>query len=385
MTEDAPMRHVWLWKTDRITFTRPDLWMVLGIRGSGKSSFLERVAEQYLKHGATVFDFWGSADSEGLAWLRSPYRNDKQILLLTGEHTLVRGDCITKKAAELGYKDLTEYDIIINASVAYSSREEEYQAAERIGGMLYNRSKYGHRRLLCTMVRESASFFYSKLAINKSQHTAKSSMIYMLREARHNYIAMLTDALYETAVEREVRLSTNYFVIKKMGMMKLPRHLSWLYNPNYTGIDPNAFSVMPVNTFLAVTDTGAVAFGIFNEVPWHKQEKEHLPKALNLEFEYSRTAESAIVSPKDPQHADAVSAYAELGSMTEAASRAGISRTTVSLIVKRHNLDIETFGICPVCERSGSIYAREKISTNKAVKVPISTEPYTPTAQQPPQ
>ena len=47
-------------------------FLVLGIRGAGKSSWLESLAEYYLgKDIGSVVDLFGSRDGEGLAWLRS--------------------------------------------------------------------------------------------------------------------------------------------------------------------------------------------------------------------------------------------------------------------------------------------------------------------------
>ena len=67
----------------KVKFTRPELWMVIGKKGSGKSSLVERIGEFYIDAGASILDLSGASDSEGLAWLRSPYKNLK-ILLLTG-------------------------------------------------------------------------------------------------------------------------------------------------------------------------------------------------------------------------------------------------------------------------------------------------------------
>ena len=80
------MRVLWARGNDTVKLNRPSTWFCLGVRGSGKSSFLEHVACQYLKEDAVVFDLFGSRDGEGLAWLRSPYAKDKKILLLHGDN-----------------------------------------------------------------------------------------------------------------------------------------------------------------------------------------------------------------------------------------------------------------------------------------------------------
>jgi hypothetical protein len=80
--ERGPSRKIlWAKGNEKIRFNRPDTWFCLGLRGTGKSSLLEHVAEQHLAEGHVVFDLFGSRDGEGLAWLRSPHVKDKQVLL----------------------------------------------------------------------------------------------------------------------------------------------------------------------------------------------------------------------------------------------------------------------------------------------------------------
>lgn len=64
------MRIKWVRGNEQISFKRPHVWFALGVRGSGKSSFLEHVAVEYLNRNAVVFDLFGSRDGEALAWLR---------------------------------------------------------------------------------------------------------------------------------------------------------------------------------------------------------------------------------------------------------------------------------------------------------------------------
>lgn len=85
------MRVVWLRGVNKINFRRPFSWFVNGVRGSGKSSFLEALGEQYLMRKHTVLDLFGSRDGEGLAWCRSPWAKDARILLVHGANVSV--DC----------------------------------------------------------------------------------------------------------------------------------------------------------------------------------------------------------------------------------------------------------------------------------------------------
>lgn len=360
--ESKPLNYVWLHRRDQVKFTRPDLWLVLGIRGSGKSSFLERVAEQYSIHGASIIDLFGSADSEGLAWLRSPYKG-KRFLLLKGEDVIIRSEHEVKPAEELTQRDLEEYDFIINASALYCSREEEYAATERISNLLYNRSRHKHRRLLCALVRESASFFYAKLKMTGSQQEAKANTMYMLREARHNQIALVSDALYFQAVEKELRMSVDYTIIKAMGMMRLPEHISWLYNPAYVKVHYTVFQDLKPQEFFIVTKKGALGYGLFDRVEWHKDEMEYLPDQVGLDVEYLR----AGAVPKggrgldDEAHANIMKLYAQGLGMNKISTQTGISNTTVNKHIDLHNSDVERHGTCPACKRVDSPFASKHV------------------------
>lgn len=48
-----------------------------GSRGTGKSSFLEHIAEQFLLNGHSVLDQFSARDGENLGWLRNPLVKDK--------------------------------------------------------------------------------------------------------------------------------------------------------------------------------------------------------------------------------------------------------------------------------------------------------------------
>ncbi len=71
------MKIFWIRGNETIRFNRPHTFFVKGVRGAGKSAFLEHVAACYLNEGHTLLDLFGSRDGEGLAWLRSPYAKEK--------------------------------------------------------------------------------------------------------------------------------------------------------------------------------------------------------------------------------------------------------------------------------------------------------------------
>ena len=62
----------WLKGQKKINYRDPNIFYILGRRGSGKSAFLENLAYQHLQNGCKILDLFGSKDGEGLAWLQWP-------------------------------------------------------------------------------------------------------------------------------------------------------------------------------------------------------------------------------------------------------------------------------------------------------------------------
>ena len=81
----------WVRGSEKVSFNRPYVWFVLGVRGCGKSSFLETIGAYHIKKGNAVLDVYGSRDVEALSWLRSPYVEGKKVLLAHSEAASV--DC----------------------------------------------------------------------------------------------------------------------------------------------------------------------------------------------------------------------------------------------------------------------------------------------------
>ena len=65
----------WIRGNDKLPLDRPFTLLVQGVRGSGKSSLLERLGEISLKRGHTVFDMFGARD--GCAQWRAPRVTEK--------------------------------------------------------------------------------------------------------------------------------------------------------------------------------------------------------------------------------------------------------------------------------------------------------------------
>jgi len=63
----------WLRYYEEINVNRPLVVLALGVRGAGKSAWLEALSEHYLANGHIILDIFGARSCEGLAWLRSPW------------------------------------------------------------------------------------------------------------------------------------------------------------------------------------------------------------------------------------------------------------------------------------------------------------------------
>ena len=133
------MKVLWVRGSDSIRFDRPHTWFCLGLRGTGKSSLLEHIAEQYLHEGHVVFDLFGSRDGEGLSWLRSGYAKDKRILLLRGENVDVDCSFPVKSVENISLGDFEDNDIVVSSSPLYINVDQEFLAAAKLTDLLYKR------------------------------------------------------------------------------------------------------------------------------------------------------------------------------------------------------------------------------------------------------
>ena len=83
------MKLAWLKGNETFSWQKPYTWFTIGIRGAGKSSFLEHLAELHLTEGNCILDLFASRDGENLAWLRSEWAKEKRILLLCDETAII--------------------------------------------------------------------------------------------------------------------------------------------------------------------------------------------------------------------------------------------------------------------------------------------------------
>ena len=354
------LRIIWVRGSENIGFNRPHTWFVLGVRGSGKSSFLEHVGECYLNEGHTILDLFGSRDGEGLAWLRSPYAKEKRILLIHGDNVDVQCSFDTKNVSKVQLGDFERYDILISSSPLYSSPDDEFFHVNRLIDLLYKRLSWKH--LVYMIVREAANLYYSRLRISDNQLAAKAESTYLIREARHVGVAVGLDTLKYTSIDVDIRSVLDYLILKSQGSLGLPSSLQWLYG----FFDPSKVRNMPPKYFLMLTRKGAIGVGRFPKIEWHKQEKENILRSLGIKVEYGEQIDygksrGAFKTVGDFEHAEIISLYMQGLSMKQIAQKLDRSAATIHAQIHAHNQSIERLGYCMKCKRVKGEHANQKI------------------------
>lgn len=350
------MRVLWVRGNDAIHFNRPHTWFSLGLRGTGKSSLLEHIAEQYLNEGHVIFDLFGSRDGESLAWLRSSYAKDRKILLLKGENVDVEASFPVKAVESVRLDDFENNDIIVSSSPLYLNMDQEFLYAAKLTDLLYKRLYY--KRLVYLIVREAANFYYSRLKVSDSQTFAKSQMIYLIREARHVGLALGLDSIRWYAIDIDIRNLADYLILKAQGVQGLASDLQWLYSY----FNPTTIRNMPPQYFIIISKTGALGLGEFPYPEWHKKEKENILSNVGIKVEYGEPLyegkyKGTFRTVGDKEHAEMIRLYVEEGlGFNKIAAILGRSSRTPLVQIQKHNKAVEKSGFCPTCRRVGSKY-----------------------------
>jgi hypothetical protein len=339
-----PELHIkWVRDTDTIDYNRPNTYLCVGMRGTGKSSMLETLAVRYPK----IIDLFGSKDNESLAWCKpeSPY---KKILLVTGDNINVNSQYPTINVKELTLKEIEKHQVITTCHAFYNTKSEYFVAIQEITTMLCDKRVYWDEPW-ALVIRESANYIYSRLQIVKDSNMAKADFIALLREARHSGIAVLVDTIRWTSIDKEVRDVSDYMFFKRVGAIGLPKDLSFIYRY----VNPRSMMKLWKNVFVLLTGTGAIAIGKFDKPAWHKEENENILYKLNIDITYldkDRIQQGPNVSPSE--HALIMRTYSELKSMGKVAAKLSRSKSTIQEAVKRHNNTIGEIGYCLECYNS---------------------------------
>jgi len=352
------IKLLWIRGHGRIQFDRPHTYTNLGLRGSGKSALLEALAMHYDK----IIDLFGSRDSEGLAWCRSPFKDS--ILFVIGDSVEISSRWPYKKASELTLSDLKDYKVILSASAFYSNLDEEFNALNQIlYKVLYRRIQWS--KVWFLMVREASNFIYSRIKISRNQSVAKSDFIYLLREARHMGYAVGVDTIRWTSIDKEIRDVSDYIFIKRVGVQGLPKDLRFIYGY----VNPASLMNPKPHQFVLLSNRGPIAAGVFSKPPWHKEEKENLFKELDIQIKYGEVPEIGVgIRLSDWDHAEIIKTYMETGTASETRRVCGRARDTVYRHIRRHNLLIKRKGYCVKCKRVKGSHAEQIVLTRRGGK-----------------
>ena len=288
--------------------------------------------------------------------MRSPYADDKKILVLHGENVDIDSSFPTKCVEAVKLTHFEEYDIIVSASPLYLSIDQEFSHAAKLTDLLYKRLHY--KRLIYLLCREAANFYYSRLKVSDNQIFAKSQMIYLIREARHMGIALGLDSVRYYAIDIDIRNLADYMILKAQGVQGLAKDLNWLYSY----FNPSTIRNMKPQNFFIITRKGTLGLGEFPFHEWHKREKENILKAVGIKVEYGEELKEGeyrgtFRTVSDREHAEIIRLYVEEGlSYEKIAEKLGRSSRTPLLHIQRHNRDVKRNGFCSVCKRIGSKY-----------------------------
>ncbi len=349
------MKIAWLEGSHNISFDKPYTWFCMGVRGSGKSAFLEHLAELHLEQGNCVLDLFAARSGESLGWLRSRWVKGKRILLLTAENAIVelpRSLSVdVKPASKISLNDFNDYDIIINSSPLYPTLDAEFEAVNVIIDKLWRRLKWS--RIVYVLCREAANLLYARMKIAENQTLAKTFIAYWLREARHTGTSLALDSQRFTAVDVDIRSLCDFLVFKAQGSGGLPHDLYYMYRH----INPPWMQRMKPYQFAILSRRGDVGVGTFPLPEWHVKEGEGITFKLGLKIQFEEEPEKGesrgtFQTLGDKEHAQIISLYVNehLG-MKTIASRLSRSSYTVKLHIDKHNEAVEKTGYCPRCRR----------------------------------
>jgi len=272
--KDKHLAILWIRGNSFINYSRPNMFYVIGIRGSGKSNFLEAIGENYLENGSPILDLCDARDGEGLGWAKK-YRDD--VLILHDKFTEVECPYAHKYFEDLSLRDFRDYKIVVNSTLLYCDFESYLDAVNTILLKLHH-SRRHWKKPIYVLIREAQNIVYARLRKVKDQTQAKAEATYLLRESRHVGLATGIDTLRLTSVDIEVRIMADFLVIKNMGMFSLPKDIYFLYSY----IEPYFFRVMRPQDYIVLSKEGAIGLGEVGLVSFHKEEEENILNELKI-------------------------------------------------------------------------------------------------------
>jgi hypothetical protein len=155
-----------------------------------------------------------------------------------------------------------------------------------------------------------------------------------------------------TSIDADIRAVVDYFIFKSQGIQGFPADKQWLYGY----FNPATVRHMPNKFFFIMSAKGPLGIGKFPLVPWHKQEREDILKAVSFKVEcgdqidYGQSR-GTFKTVGDREHTDIISSYFEGLSMGRIAKKESRSAATVYAQIHSHNESIEKSGYCVECRR----------------------------------
>lgn len=275
---------------ENFDFSAPNVLFALGVRGAGKSVFLEVLGEWELHMGNSIFDLFGASSGEGLAWLRSYWVLEEKlpVLLIRGEHITLEFKYERyehKSWKDIDLEDFEKYKIIVSASPLYFDRNEEFVASGHMLNLLFER--HGWNRHIYLVVREASNLFYSRFKLSAGQLDPKAKGIYLMRESRHHGLSLGLDSQKNTSIDTDIRALCDYIVFKSQGLFSIPSEFNFLYGY----FKPVWLRNMKKNQFAVITKKGSLGIGVNGYNSWHKAEKEHLLQGLGIKVNKPKSQE----------------------------------------------------------------------------------------------
>lgn len=367
MTEITTIPEIklqWLRGSEKVDFKKASTFLVLGMRGSGKSSLLESIASRYTK----IIDIFSSKDSENLAWCKpdSPF---KKILFIVGPNVTVTSTWPQIQIDKLKLSDFEPYQVIITTSHFYNSSREHFQALQQITSMLWDQRTYWTEPW-CVVIREAANWLYSRLQIVKDSNMAKADFIQCLREARHSGLAVCVDTLRWTSLDKEIRDVSDYVFFKRLGSIGLPKDLHFLYK----FVNPLSMMRLRPEVFVTLSSQGNIGYGKFSFPTWHKLEHENILLKLGIDVSRLEGAQTQGFNVSIFEHCKIVENYKQTNSMGMTAAQLNRSKSTISQQVSLHNGNIAECGFCLECHKANNPLEKEKFE-RKGGKTKLNDQP----------
>jgi hypothetical protein len=340
----------WIRGPETINYKRPSTYLVMGGRGSGKSSLLESIGSRYCK----VIDIFGSKDAECLSWCKDTSPFQKILFVIGRNMKVISQKYQTILAEELTLKDFEDNQVITTTYAFFNTTKEYFEALQKITTLLWDQRTYWTEPWFM-LIREAANWIYARLQVVKDSDNAKADFIQMLREARHSGLAVGVDTIRWTNIDKEVRDISDYTFIKKVGSIGLPKDLRFIYRY----ISPTSLMKLKPPNFVLLTNEGNLGIGKFEYPQWHKEEKENI--MYNLGIETQKLCQDV---PKGNnvgilEHSQIIDIYKRNKSLRKTAAIASRDFATVVRHLALHNDTIKEVGYCLECRTAKSELEKE--------------------------